>query len=665
MNIKLKYIIALFLPLVILFPLMSINSQGFLHRQDKKIVDGTGQEILLKGIGLGGWLVQEGYMLQTSSFANAQWEIRKKISDLIGESNTELFYEKFRDNFVRKVDIDSIKSWGFNSIRLPFHYNLFATNTNPPIFLNKGFEIVDSLLSWCETNQIYLILDLHAAPGGQSDEPISDYNPAYPSLWNSEQNKNLTVQIWRIIAERYYDKEWIGGYDLLNEPKWNLPPNNQPLRDLYIRITDTIRAVDTNHLIFIEGNWFATDFSGLTPPWDDNMAYSFHKYWSGNDQPSIQYLIELRNNTNRPLWLGETGENSNQWFVDCVQLMDKNNTGWAWWTHKKIESISAPLSAYKYAGYQTLLNYWNGQGSKPSEIFAINALMTQANQLLLENCLFRKDYIDALMRQPNNTSTIPFTDNKIPGTVYATNYDMGRLGYAYNDADYQNVGGSSYNSGWSYRNDGVDIEACLDFSSNGFNVGWISTGDWLNFTLDVLQAGFYDIIFNISAQNAGGKILLSLDDQQFLTSAIDVPVTGGWQNWKFFTAKNIYLPGGLHTLKAQFFNGGFNFSSMEFVLVTTDVQDESLNELSFDLKQNFPNPFNPTTRIEYSIPYAAEVIIAISDIMGKEVEVLVNEFKNPGNYSIQFDASELSSGVYFYQMKAGSYLSNKKLILLK
>ena len=180
---------------------------------------------------------------------------------------------------------------------------------------------------------------MHAAPGGQSDEPISDYNPAYQSLWNSEQNKNLTVQIWRKIAERYKDKEWIGGYDLLNEPKWDLPPNNQPLRDLYIRITDTIRAVDNNHLLFIEGNWFATDFSGLTPAWDDNMAYSFHKYWNGNTQSSIQYLADLRNSTNRPLWLGETGENSNRWFVDCVELMKANNIGWAWWPHKKIESI--------------------------------------------------------------------------------------------------------------------------------------------------------------------------------------------------------------------------------------------------------------------------------------------------------------------------------------
>ena len=211
----------------------SVQAQAYLHTSGKSIIDGDGNEVLLKGIGLGGWLLMEGYMLQTSGFANAQWQIRGKITDLVGEPDTELFFEQYRNNFIRKIDIDSIKSWGFNSIRLPFHYNLFS---NPPIFTDKGFQIIDSLLSWCEDNQIYLILDMHAAPGGQSDENISDYNPAYPSLWQSEHNKNLTVQIWRKIAERYSNKQWIGGYDLLNEPKWDLPPNNQPLKNLYIRL---------------------------------------------------------------------------------------------------------------------------------------------------------------------------------------------------------------------------------------------------------------------------------------------------------------------------------------------------------------------------------------------------------------------------------------------
>jgi len=655
-------------PLLILFVLLIqvyVNAQGFLHRQDKKIVNGSGQEIFLKGIGLGGWLVQEGYMLHTSSFANAQWEIREKILNLVGEANTDLFYQAYRDNYVRKADIDSIKKWGFNSIRVPLHYNLFATNTTPPTFLNLGFDIIDSLLSWCEQNQIYLILDMHAAPGGQSNQPISDYNPANPSLWESEQNKTLLVQIWRRIAEHYKDKEWIGGYDLINETYWYpLDPNNQPLRDLFIRITDTIRVVDQNHIIFIEGNGYANDFNGLTPPWDENMAYSFHKYWNGNNQSSIQYLLNLRNDTNRPLWLGETGENSNAWFTDCVELMKTNNIGWAWWPHKKIESIAGPLSAYLLPGYQSLLNYWTNGGTPPSELAAMNALMAQANMLLLENCVYQKDVVDAIIRQPSNTEIIPFAENQVPGIVQATNYDLGQILSAYNDTEYENVGGGTWNNGWSYRNDGVDIEACNDFSSNGYSIGWIETGEWLKYTINVDQSGIYNINLNISAPNSGGKIILSLDGQS-ITSTLDVPATGGWQNWQYMTVPNIYLSAGIHILQTRFFFGGFNFSYIDFELIATDVEEEINMRYSFSLDQNYPNPFNPSTTIQYSVPHRSSVVLKVYDVLGNEITTLVNEEKQPGYYKVNFNASRLSSGTYFYRMKAGNFTETKQFILLK
>lgn len=637
---------------------------GFLKVKGKVIVDGTGQEFYLKGIGLGGWLLQEGYMLHTSGFANAQWQIRQKIVDLIGEANTEIFYETYRRNFIRKIDIDSIKAWGFNSIRLPFHWNLFAVNTNPPQFINKGFEIIDSLLAWCEANQLYLILDMHAAPGGQSDENISDYNPAYPSLWQSEQNKDLTVKIWRKIAERYKDKEWIGGYDLLNEPKWNLPPNNQPLRDLYIRITDTIRAVDTNHIIFIEGNWFATDFTGLTPPWDNNMVYSFHKYWNSNDQGSIQYLIDIRNQYNVPLWLGETGENSNKWFVDCVELMKRNNIGWAWWTWKKIETIAGPLSAVMSPFYQTLLNYWSGSGPRPSATYAFNALMMQAENLKFELCEFRKDVIDALMRQPNNTQTIPYNQNIIPGTIYATEYDLGKLNYAYYDVDYQNVGGGTWNSGGKFRNDGVDIENCIDFGSNGYNVGWIQNGEWLRYTCNITQSGTYKIKINVASMNTGGQILLRLDGL-VLGGLINVPNTNGWQNWQFVELNNVYLPQGIHQLEARFFNGGFNLSHFEFELLSTDVQEKDLLPKDFELKQNYPNPFNSKTVITYSIPEITNIKLKVYDLLGNETFTIDEGLKSPGIYLEEFDAHNLSSGTYFLRLETEKKTFIRKMIILK
>jgi endoglucanase len=187
--------------------------QGFLKTSGKKIVNGYGQEVLLRGMGLGGWLLQEGYMLHTSGFADAQWQIRQKISDLIGEAKTEEFYQLYRSKYVQKKDIDKLREWGFNSVRLPMHYNLF--NPAPGVWIEEGYKYIDSLLSWCRPNNMYVILDLHAAAGGQSANNISDYNPALPSLWESESNQLRTIELWKRIAQRYASEELIGGYDIL------------------------------------------------------------------------------------------------------------------------------------------------------------------------------------------------------------------------------------------------------------------------------------------------------------------------------------------------------------------------------------------------------------------------------------------------------------------
>jgi len=172
-RLKKTYHIIIIIFVSILFQ-HSISSQGFLKVSGKKIVKGNGAEILLRGIGLGGWLVPEGYMLQTSGFANSPSEIRKKILDLIGEANANQFWELYRANYVNKKDIDRIAQWGFNSIRLPMHYDLLTPRNQPGVYLEAGFAIIDSLLRWCEANQLYLILDLHTAPGGQNASNISD-----------------------------------------------------------------------------------------------------------------------------------------------------------------------------------------------------------------------------------------------------------------------------------------------------------------------------------------------------------------------------------------------------------------------------------------------------------------------------------------------------------
>ncbi|MBK8947050.1 MAG: cellulase family glycosylhydrolase [Ignavibacteriae bacterium] len=650
----------------------TIFAQGYLHANGKKIVNGNNEEILLKGIGLGGWLVQEGYMLKTPySIAGAEHQIRNEIQKLVGVEKTNELYSIYHKNYVREIDVENIAKWGFNSIRLPMHWNKLISETNPLTFSKEGFQTIDSLLNWCEKNQIYLILDLHAAPGGQSDEAISDYDNSKPSLWESEDNKNLTIELWKEIAKRYFDKEWIGGYDLINEPKWELGSENKPLRDLYLKITDSIRTVDTNHILFIEGNWYATDFNGLTPPWDDNMSYSFHRYWNSNDQGTIQYLVNLRDQNNVPLWLGETGENSNSWFLDCIDLMKKNNIGWAWWPHKKIDNVVGPLSAPMVSGYQTLLDYWNGTGNKPSELYAYAVLLSQFENLKFENCTFQPDVVDALIRHIDDKTSRPFKELTIPGRIFATDYDLGPRLISYNDVDYDNtkgLGNAEWNTGGKYRNDGVDIEICTDQITNGFNVGWIETGEWLKFTVSVIEDGNYTLSIRSSANSSGGKILFAIDGA-YLTEFIDVPVTNGWQNWKTTIIDDYFLSQGQHEIFLKFYFNGYNFNYFEFTQSTVGLNDEENLREYFQLFQNYPNPFNPNTTIKYSIPNIASNInsnteLRIYDILGREVKTLVDQFQPAGNYEINFNASEFPSGVYYYELKNGSINQTKKMILL-
>jgi aryl-phospho-beta-D-glucosidase BglC (GH1 family) len=254
------------------------------------------------------------------------------------------------------------------------HYNLYTLPVEAePIagqntWLKKGFDMTDSLLAWCKANGMYLILDLHAAPGGQgNDVNISDRDPAKPSLWESPANQQKMIALWRKLAERYAHEPAIGGYDIINEPNWGFedPKDirgtrekaNKPLRELMMQITAAIREVDKEHIIIIEGNGFGNNYNGIFPLWDDNLVLSFHKYGNYNTEKSIQNFLDWQDQYNVPLWLGESGENSNTWFTEAIQLVEKRTIGWSWWQLKKM-GINNPLEIKLTPSYQLLLNNW-------------------------------------------------------------------------------------------------------------------------------------------------------------------------------------------------------------------------------------------------------------------------------------------------------------------
>lgn len=576
-----KILLLLFLTTQLALSQASQAPSVFLHTDGTKIVDKNGENVLLRGIGLGGHMLQEGYMLKVP-FSGQQYVFREHVEDLVGEEKTREFYDAWLANHTRKIDIDSLKSWGFNSVRLPMHYNLYTLPVDQePIagentWLEKGFQMTDSLLSWCKANEMYLILDMHAAPGGQGhDLNISDRDPSKPSLWESEANQQKLVALWKKLAERYKDEPWIGAYDIINEPNWSFQEGkhkhgiedtgNEPLRKLMLEITEAIREVDQNHIVIIEGNGWGNNYNGVLPPWDDNMVLSFHKYWNNNDQRAIQTFLDYREQYQIPIWLGETGENSNVWFTDAIELMEDNNIGWCWWPLKKL-GFNNPLEVVVNPGYANILEYWKGEAERPSEEEAYKAFMQLAENTKLENNIFHKDVVDAMIRQPHTDETLPFSEVNVDdeAIIKAADYDMGRLGIAYKDNDFGNyyisTGGerTGWNNGRTYRNDGVDIFRNSSIPETVY-VGDLEAGEWMQYTIVAAEAGEYAIAVKVSSQAADGSASIEVGDEK----ALEFKIGDVSDQWDWVNAGTISLKEGENKIKFIVEKGCFNLESIK------------------------------------------------------------------------------------------------------
>jgi hypothetical protein len=572
--------------LILLLSAISVKSysQGFLKVKDKLIVNEKGEKFILRGMGLGGWMLQEGYMFRLSNLGQ-QYKIREGIQELVGAEKTNQFYDSWLKNHTRKSDIDSMAAWGFNSIRLPMHFNLYTLPVEEePVagkntWLEKGFALSDSLLNWCKANKMYLILDLHAAPGGQgNDLAISDRNPEKPSLWQSEANQQKMIAFWQKVAERYADEPWIGGYDIINEPNWGFEKSddrlgteenkNEPLRKLMMDVTKAIRQVDKKHIIIIEGNGFGNNYRGVLPAWDDNLVLSFHKYGNFNSVGAIQSFLDLRDKYNMPLWLGESGENSNTWFTEAIRLAEKNNIGWAWWQEKKM-GINNPLEIKITPGYQKLLDYWSKKGGKPTREQASEALDELLENLKSENNILHKDVIDAMSRQVASATAKPFKANNIENNTVlkAVDYDLGAQRIAYFDKDsasYQYTPGvkTTGNRGRAYRNDGVDIQQAKNGDHYIFS---IEDEEWLQYTINVKKKGSYGIKLMVSADNTEGRVKCKANDTAF-TSPVAISKTADSESWATIEIKNIRLKKGVNTIKISAEKGGFNLHSIRFLV---------------------------------------------------------------------------------------------------
>jgi endoglucanase len=584
---------------------------SMLSAKGAEIVNAQGKPVLLRGCNVGGWLLQESYIIKTDTL-NSQGQIKKGLLRVMPEAEMEDFYRKYRAGFVTKADIDFIAAQGFNCVRLPFHYDLFLTAAQRSarsqalrdprqldayvqklstwydanqLFVDTknldGFRFIDQVLGWCAANKMYVILDLHAAPGGQgTDRNIND-NFLPLDLWKRHDAQgrliyqDMTVRLWQQLSTRYRTDSRVAMYDFINEPhnmnaEHGLSAVNAELHTLYARLVSAVRSQNDQHLILLEGNGYGNEYTSLTPdqfPAAEraNLVYNGHRYWCTNDpkvldpNPNqinlIGNLVAFRNRWQVPVWVGETGENSNEWFLSARQGLEAENIGWCHWTIKRVDGRTSLLNALPYGS-----------------ILTPEGRATLLRNVAFDKCQPNKDVLTALT-QPVTAQT-PFATLRIPGTIALVDYDQGRAGTAYHDTYASRTDYRKYdptNTGGGYRNDGVDIEAAPEAASHGFAVGHLEAGEWLKYTVTVAQAGVYTVQLRASNSNpAPATLLLKLDDAPI--GSIAVPGTAGAASWQTVSATTSSLPAGKHTVQLFVQQSATALSSLTFKPVATPAK---------------------------------------------------------------------------------------------
>jgi endoglucanase len=331
--------------------------ENFLRVSGDKIINQKGDIIYLRGFGLGGMLHMENFI---DGYPANEQAMREGLMKMVGERKYNLYFDNFLKSYFTDADAAYIRSLGLNLVRIPVNYHLFEDDMNPRVIKEGAFAYLDSVIARCARHHIYTIIDLHALPGAQNQHWHSD-NPTHEaSFWLHKDFQDRALLLWEAIANRYKNQPWVAGYDLINEPA---DPSGEKLFSYYKRLRNAILKIDPNHILFLEGDRYAVDFSKFTEIWD-NVVYTNHDYAtpgfiSGGDYPGYtrgkyydrdtlekDFLkkTEFIFSRHVPVWVGEFGpvytgdlqkdEMRYQVLKDQLAYYDKYKVSWCIWLYK-------------------------------------------------------------------------------------------------------------------------------------------------------------------------------------------------------------------------------------------------------------------------------------------------------------------------------------------
>ena len=352
--------------------------------EEMKVVNGRlleedGREIVLRGVNLGGWLIQESWMCPVSG-EDRKWanlDTLNILEERFGKEQTQILVETYQDNWITEWDIKNIAEKGLNALRVPFWYRNFMTEETgtwmeEDFSKNPGFRRLDWVIKMAEKYGLYVILDMHGCPGGQSMDHCCG-TLCRNDLYTTEEYLKVMENLWVAIAERYKESKTVAAYDIMNEPQNNggyegehsydpfLEESWQMSNAVYDRMIKVIRNIDKDHIITVEGIWRVSNLPDPRELSWENMMYQTHLY--DDDENFYKWTLAMAETRDRYGVAGYVGEFQN---LHGLSMCNEQGLSWTTWSYKGVKDVGTffwyvadlPKADVKNDSYEEILTKW-------------------------------------------------------------------------------------------------------------------------------------------------------------------------------------------------------------------------------------------------------------------------------------------------------------------